>query len=110
MKCVLIADDLREKRALCVTSLALAGFVVAEAADDSQVIDVVVDPCSGPWRSLRFSFRSSTGFYPYSVIDGRRQPRRPTRTSGRRPSENPRNSAQHSKGAQDETTAHRGTE
>src|SRR3989442_2745578 len=40
---VLIADDLGDQRALYVTSLALAGFAVEEAADGGQVIDVVTD-------------------------------------------------------------------
>src|SRR6266478_2173131 len=43
MKRVLIADDLEDQRELYVTSLALAGFVVDEAADGGQVIDVVTD-------------------------------------------------------------------
>ena len=43
MKRVLIADDLEEPRALYVTSLALAGFVVEGAADGGQGIDVVSD-------------------------------------------------------------------
>src|SRR5206468_6014144 len=43
MKRVLIADDLEDQRELYVTSLELAGFVVDEAADGGQVIDVVSD-------------------------------------------------------------------
>src|SRR5216117_225662 len=43
MKRVLIADDLADQRALYVTALVLAGFVVDEAADGGQVIDVVTD-------------------------------------------------------------------
>src|SRR5438034_953999 len=43
MKRVLIADDLEDQRELYVTSLALAGFVVDEAADGGQVIDVVTN-------------------------------------------------------------------
>src|SRR5438034_2310271 len=51
MKRVLIADDLADQRALYVTALVLAGFVVDEAADGGQVIDVVtnhrsVDPAA----------------------------------------------------------------
>ena len=43
MKRVLIADDLADQRAWYVTALVLAGFVVDEAADGGQVIDVVTD-------------------------------------------------------------------
>src|SRR6266478_9676654 len=43
MKRVLIADDLADQRALYVTALVLAGFVVDEAADGGQVIDVVTN-------------------------------------------------------------------
>ena len=40
---MLIADDLADQRALYVTALVLAGFVVDEAADGGQVIDVVTN-------------------------------------------------------------------
>ncbi len=43
MKRVLIADDLGDQRAVYVTSLVLAGFVVDEASDGGQVIEVVTD-------------------------------------------------------------------
>src|SRR5262245_49465940 len=38
---VLIADDLRDQRAFYATPLVLAGFVVQEAADGGQVLDIV---------------------------------------------------------------------
>jgi len=38
---VLIADDAGDQRALYVAPLALAGFVVDEAADGGEVIDIV---------------------------------------------------------------------